>query len=911
LIVNKRKLFLEIFKDNVKKEKTLEFEAKSNMFNSVFFIFCVSAPSQKWSLPFSLLALAIASAKLYFSQRLGKFSDPDPTLKMLAGIMPIILLFLSGLLYSLVFVATYIQGYILLTISSVIVLNGFILFFKYFQKKKREVLRKVFYPTDEQQGKKESGFVFFTAVLTSWIAPCSIWANILGQKTWFLLISSSSCIVVYFVNIITIGVFEKLEYIIPTENPPVTRCFHEIDRYNSSKYRLFFSQNSTLLDIFKVCNNQDECQPAIRICTENENISNVLWIFLIPIGIVLLAITCIATLILQNLGDHHTFLKLLIKSGSIETNNFANAFNAFWKNRHFVDENIQDADELQQQMTNAVNNSQEKTKAVNTIFEILQILHSAQETITAANEILLITNLSILTSAANKELVWSYPIMLQAVEKKHYTLFSFLIFLGGECGTKNGKNISSINKLREEKFLNNNLLDNYNFITRWLITRALLKYQEFALHIASAKGNYQEIERLIVNGYSVNLKNNDHQTPLHLAAGNGHFEIVKYLVVNDANIESKGESDQTPVCCAVEKGHYKIVKYLVNNNASIISRIEFNNKPLNWASKYGHFKIVKYLVKNQADIESKDENNQTPLHLAAGKGHYEIVKYLVENSAEKESKDEDDQTPLHKAADNGHFEIVKYLVENQADKESKDWNIKTPLHIAAENGHLEIVKYLVENGADKESKNYSDQTPLHFAALNGHFEIVKYLVENGAYKESKDERNHTPLHLASDKGHLEIAKYLVEKGADKESKDISSQTPLHLAARKGHFEIVKYLVENHADKESKDKWNRTPLYIAAENGHLEIVKYLVENNADKDSKSSYNQTPLHFAAKNGHFEIVKYLVEKGANIQAKTQNGETPVDLADIEANNKYVRFFKEVHLKKIVQFLKQKESEK
>jgi hypothetical protein len=96
------------------------------------------------SLPFSLLALAFASAKLYFSQRLGGFSDPDPTLKVIACIMPIILFFLSGLLYSLVFVASCIQAYSLLTITSVTALNGLILFLKYFQKNKRETLRRFF-----------------------------------------------------------------------------------------------------------------------------------------------------------------------------------------------------------------------------------------------------------------------------------------------------------------------------------------------------------------------------------------------------------------------------------------------------------------------------------------------------------------------------------------------------------------------------------------------------------------------------------------------------------------------------------------------------------------------------------------------------------------------------------------------
>jgi hypothetical protein len=431
--------------------------------------FYLSAPSQKWSLPFSLLALAIASAKLFFAQRLGKFSDPDPTLKMLACIMPIILLLLSGLLYSLVFVASYIQGYILLTISSVIVLNGFILFFKFFQQKNREELREVFYPTDEQQGKKESGSVFFTAVLTSWISPSAVWANTFGQKTWFLFHSSSTCIITYFIHIISIGIYEKLVYIFPTKNPPITRCFHEIDKLSSSKYRLFFSQNSTLLDIFQVCNNHDECQPAIRICSENENTSDVLFNFLIPVGVGLLTISCIASLILQNLGNHYTFLKLLIESCSIETNNFANAFNAFWKNRHLIDKKIKD--DLQQTMENAVVNSEKKKEAVNKMFDII-----AQGTITAADEKVLRKNLSILTFITNKRFVWNSPIMHKAVEDKNYTWLSFLILIGGECGAKNGQNTSSINLLQEKLVQHTYLFYNYNLITRWLIKRALQNY---------------------------------------------------------------------------------------------------------------------------------------------------------------------------------------------------------------------------------------------------------------------------------------------------------------------------------------------------------------------------------------------------------------------------------------------------
>jgi ankyrin repeat protein len=834
------------------------------------FIFYFSVSSQKWSLLCSLLALAIASAKLYFSQRLGGHSDPDPTLKMVGCIMPIILFFLSGLLYSLVFVATYIQGYILLTITSVIGLNGFILFIKYFQKNKREELRRFFYPTDAQQGKKESGFVFFTAVLTSWISSCSVWANTFGQETWFLFLSSSTSIAVYVIHIITIGISEKLGFLIPTENPPITRCFNELQKYNSSKYRLFLNQNNTLLDIFKVCNNYDECQPAIRICSENENTYDVMWNSLIPVGIVLLAITGFAALILQNLGHHYTFLKLLIQSCSVETNNFANAFNVFWKNTHLLDKNIQD--ELQQQMKNAVVNSEEKKEAVNTIFNIFN-----EKNISYANEKLLMTNLSLLTSTKIKSSVWNSPIMHKAVENNNYIWFSFLLFLGGECGGINGQKSSSINKLREKTVKKTSLLYNYNFITRWLIKRALKKHQEFALHTAAAKGNHQEIERLIANSYDLDLKDDHNQTPLHIASKYGHFDIAKILVANDADKESKDENDQTPLHLAAKNEHFEIVKYLVENDAVREAKDENDQTPLHIAAENGTFEIVKYLAEKNADKESKDKDNQTPLHLASRIGHFEIAKILVDNLADKESKDTDNQTPLQVAVKCGHLEIVKYLVEIGADKEARDENGLTLLMWASQIGHITIVKILVDNDADKESTDEDDQTPLHLASRYGHFEIVKYLVEMGAGKQATDKHNQTPLHIAAENGHFAIAKILVANDADKESKDENDQTPLHLAAENGHFEIVKYLVENDAEKEAKQENDWTPLHLAAEKGYLEIVKFLFENGAEKEAKTNQGSTSMHLAAQNGHLETVKYLVQNGAEKDAKKKDDWTPL----------------------------------
>ena len=73
-------------------------------------MFSITAYSQCWSIPFSLLSIILSSVKLYYSQRLGRYPDPDPTLKMTLFAIPFITLLIIGPLFSFVLMATYLQG---------------------------------------------------------------------------------------------------------------------------------------------------------------------------------------------------------------------------------------------------------------------------------------------------------------------------------------------------------------------------------------------------------------------------------------------------------------------------------------------------------------------------------------------------------------------------------------------------------------------------------------------------------------------------------------------------------------------------------------------------------------------------------------------------------------------------------
>jgi ankyrin repeat protein len=122
-----------------------------------------------------------------------------------------------------------------------------------------------------------------------------------------------------------------------------------------------------------------------------------------------------------------------------------------------------------------------------------------------------------------------------------------------------------------------------------------------ALHHASIMGNFENGKMLVMAGASIDIPDNDGNTPLHLAAYHNRIEIVEFLIavqlqVNPKSLNTKGENGCTALHCASEQGNLEIVKMLVKAGAS-------------------------------SDIPDNEGN--TSLHLAAIKNKNSIVEFLI------------------------------------------------------------------------------------------------------------------------------------------------------------------------------------------------------------------------------------------------------------------------------------------
>ena len=122
-----------------------------------------------------------------------------------------------------------------------------------------------------------------------------------------------------------------------------------------------------------------------------------------------------------------------------------------------------------------------------------------------------------------------------------------------------------------------------------MICLALSTTQAGTLHDAAAKGNLNEVERLIAEGAKVNAKEKGGNTPLHSAVINGHATVTalliakaayqgektlaELLIAKGAKVNVKGKYGRTPLNLAESKGHMNIAELLRPHGATVDDRV--------------------------------------------------------------------------------------------------------------------------------------------------------------------------------------------------------------------------------------------------------------------------------------------------------------------------------------------------
>ncbi|XP_018571754.1 ankyrin repeat and SOCS box protein 14-like [Anoplophora glabripennis] len=220
---------------------------------------------------------------------------------------------------------------------------------------------------------------------------------------------------------------------------------------------------------------------------------------------------------------------------------------------------------------------------------------------------------------------------------------------------------------------------------------------------AVVEENLEKVKQLIESGKSVNINDNNGNTPLHIAVIKNNLEILEYLLSRDdlvVNVRNfKGE---TPLYYAVRMGRLQSATKLIQAGANVNLPNYEDVTPLHVSVSYPE--VAHLLILYGAKIDAVDYSSDTPLHDATAERALNTVCMLLYYNADANSLGGNSLTPFMKALISEDIEVQEALFEYVDDFNVATEDHMTTLAIALTHETV-FVEEIIKRGADV---NYAD-----------------------------------------------------------------------------------------------------------------------------------------------------------------------------------------------------------
>ncbi len=253
--------------------------------------------------------------------------------------------------------------------------------------------------------------------------------------------------------------------------------------------------------------------------------------------------------------------------------------------------------------------------------------------------------------------------------------------------------------------------------------------------------NISQLEILIKNGFSTDLRDDTGKTLLIYACEHGNSIAVNTLLKNGFDVNSQDLEGLTALYIAAKHRKYESVNMLLCAGANPNLKTKKGGTPIFLSAYFGNANQVRFLLEKGADLNVKLPDGKAPLDMALDNGKYEAAGVLITNNAVFDKKDSRIGDVLNYHLQMRLFEdattIIK-LVPNLINIQDSAGD--TYLHIYIVKRDFTTVKFLLEAGANPNIKNKDKYTPHDIARIESHKEMLVLLKKHGGKKSGTELR---------------------------------------------------------------------------------------------------------------------------------------------------------------------------